>query len=213
MEKEYRFDVKIRNNIILKMIESSGSSSVPEFCRKHDIGYGILNDIINMKKSPMQLNRRGGHLVWRKTVIQVSEALRVIPDDLFTEKQKYVELKANKIAIEASEAEAQFLLNGSLHDVHAIESSKIQEEAVEILYENLKILPPRMKDIIEMRFGLNGKKEHTLDDIAKILLISGCRIGQIEAKALRLLKYHSIKSKDKQRNLGEAFLMLAESEM
>lgn len=57
------------------------------------------------------------------------------------------------------------------------------------LYQTIeKCLSPREKDIITMRYGLNGTKEMTQKEVAKVLNISRSYISRIEKKAVQILK-------------------------
>ena len=56
---------------------------------------------------------------------------------------------------------------------------------IKILYEKMKkILKDREKLIIELRFGLNGKKPKTQKEIAKMMNISRSYVSRIETKAI-----------------------------
>ena len=51
-----------------------------------------------------------------------------------------------------------------------------------------KILKDREKDIIIRRFGLNGRKPETQNEIAKDLKISRSYVSRIETKAIKKLE-------------------------
>lgn len=57
-----------------------------------------------------------------------------------------------------------------------------------ILLEEIEKLSPRDKEIIELRYGLNGKKEMTQKDVASLLGISQSYISRIEKKVIKKLK-------------------------
>jgi RNA polymerase primary sigma factor len=67
-----------------------------------------------------------------------------------------------------------------------------QESSRRILKEQVKKilvdLSPKYKKIIEMRFGLNGEREHTLEDIGKDFGVTRERIRQIEQQALEKIR-------------------------
>lgn len=46
--KEYKIEVKVKNNLILQRIVEHGFSSVGEFCKFHKIAYQSVTSIINM---------------------------------------------------------------------------------------------------------------------------------------------------------------------
>ena len=56
------------------------------------------------------------------------------------------------------------------------------------MYKEVSKLGKRDKEIIELRYGLNGKKEMTQKEVAKKLHISRSYVSRIEKKALMLLK-------------------------
>ncbi len=57
-----------------------------------------------------------------------------------------------------------------------------------MLYSGMKRLPERQQIILEYRFGLKGKEEHTLREVAELLSLSHERIRQLERKAIQRLK-------------------------
>ena len=63
-------------------------------------------------------------------------------------------------------------------------------EMLKVIFNELftEILTPKEKKVIEYRFGMNGNKVHTLEEVAKEYNVTRERIRQIEAKALRKLR-------------------------
>ena len=57
-----------------------------------------------------------------------------------------------------------------------------------MMLEEIEKLTPRDKEIIELRYGLNGKKEMTQKDVASLLGISQSYISRIEKKVIKKLK-------------------------
>ena len=57
-----------------------------------------------------------------------------------------------------------------------------------MMLEEIEKLSPRDKEIIELRYGLNGKKEMTQKDVATLLGISQSYISRIEKKVIKKLK-------------------------
>ena len=55
----------------------------------------------------------------------------------------------------------------------------------------LRILDPREKEIIRMRFGIGDDQAHTLEEVGRRFSVTRERIRQIEAKALRKLRISS----------------------
>jgi len=69
-----------------------------------------------------------------------------------------------------------------------IEKNVISKQLKRDIKKVLSKLPDREALVIRYRFGLDGEKEHTLDQIAKKLKVSQGRAGQIETTALRKLR-------------------------
>jgi len=54
----------------------------------------------------------------------------------------------------------------------------------------IQTLPPREQKILKMRFGLDGYRTHTLEEVGQEFGVTRERIRQIEAKALKKLEKH-----------------------
>lgn len=65
---------------------------------------------------------------------------------------------------------------------------KIFNSYSDILRESLKCLSEKEKYVIVKRYGLDGKDEHTLNEIAEDLSLSRERVRQLERKALQKLE-------------------------
>ncbi len=63
-----------------------------------------------------------------------------------------------------------------------------QEDEKRLLDNFVKLLPGREKQIIEMRFGLNGKRELTQKQVADLLGISQSYISRLEKRIIDKLK-------------------------
>lgn len=182
--EEYRLDLKIRNNIILRKLKQNGYETNGEFCRKNNVMKYVsrLNDIIAMKVSP--LNSQGE---FHECVRFLAEKLNCNEIDLFTETQMNTILSTNRRAIEVNEAELKFMLENK-KEQSLLEDMLQNEKRNEKIFEMIDTLHPREKQVIEMRFGLR-EKEKTLEECAIELDCSRERIRQIEARALRKLRH------------------------
>ena len=59
----------------------------------------------------------------------------------------------------------------------------------DVVSEALAELTPREQRILQMRFGLGGEGDHTLEEVGKVFGVTRERIRQIEAKALEKLRH------------------------
>ncbi len=84
-------------------------------------------------------------------------------------------------------------LGDFIEDEDAI--SPVDAAALEMLREQvqsaLSVLSERERQVLELRFGLNDNKEHTLEEVSRQFGVTRERIRQIEAKALRKLRHPS----------------------
>ena len=79
------------------------------------------------------------------------------------------------------------------NDVYEVNDNLLKQERQERLLESLSILKDREKEILELRFGLNGKEEYTQKEVADMLGISQSYISRLEKKILKKLKNKLIK--------------------
>lgn len=74
------------------------------------------------------------------------------------------------------------------NDDRTIEDSIDLKLKIQKLYNKMKdILSSREQNIIIMRYGLDGKKNKTQNEIAKLMGISRSYVSRIETKALKKL--------------------------
>lgn len=83
------------------------------------------------------------------------------------------------------------------NDNSSIEDDIIEEMEKEQLREIVKGLDEREKQILKLRFGLDGEETHTLEEIGETFNITRERVRQIEKKSLQKLKTECEKNRDK----------------
>lgn len=90
----------------------------------------------------------------------------------------------------------------SLHETIADEGSEhaadilVQADMAEKIKTLLPILKPQYREILECRFGLNGKAKMTLEETGNIFGVTRERIRQIQNIALKKLRRELIKSEN-----------------
>lgn len=97
-------------------------------------------------------------------------------------------------AISRAVAEHSRVLHLPVHESEALdellgESSITQEILREDIIEVMAVLSPRERDVLRLRFGLDEGRQRTLDEVALLFGVTGERIRQVEAKALRKLRH------------------------
>lgn len=70
-----------------------------------------------------------------------------------------------------------------------------KNDNIKLLNKYITVLTPREREIIEARYGLNGKDEETQRDIAKKLNISRSYVSRLEKRATTKILREFIKNK------------------
>ncbi len=73
-------------------------------------------------------------------------------------------------------------------DENTVESSLEEEAELELLKKAMGRLSPRERQIVDMRFGLNGYREKTQKEVADMMGISQSYISRLEKKIMMRLK-------------------------
>jgi RNA polymerase primary sigma factor len=73
----------------------------------------------------------------------------------------------------------------------------LKKDLCSITRKSLSILNSRQQIVLRHRFGIDLTREHTLQEIGDMFLITRERVRQIEAKALRQLRLPAAKKKNK----------------
>lgn len=121
------------------------------------------------------LNRK-----WRQAISKVRDILRISMDPMSLE-----------TPVGSSDDSTE--LGDFIEDESVVEP--VDAASKELLREQIRnvlsFLSEREREVLEMRFGLNDGKDHTLEEVGKSFGVTRERIRQIEAKALRKLRHPS----------------------
>jgi RNA polymerase primary sigma factor len=185
MMSDYRIDVKVRNNNILRMIESRGYVSALQFCTATGYNYNTLNKLINMKEAPI-----GKDGDYRPTIHNLCDKLNCMVEELFSSAQMEVVLESNHRTFQVNEAEMKFMISNQ-QEQRLLEDI-VDDHKREAAFEDmLDTLCPREKLVVERSFGLNNFDPHTYDQLAAHFDVTRERVRQIERKALTKLRHPS----------------------
>jgi RNA polymerase sigma factor (sigma-70 family) len=187
--KDYLIEIRVKNNHLLKKIKEHGYKSVAEFARAAGIHQTDMSKYVTLK-SPA-IDRWGK---WRKSVEKMAEVLKCLPADLFPAQHIDKALKRSSASFEAGIEEVAVFLTGGEDTARTALEHITREEALNCVSKSLTELEPREERVLRLRFGIDCH-ERTLDEAGRMLGMTGSRVRQIEAKALRKLKHPKI-SKD-----------------
>jgi RNA polymerase sigma factor (sigma-70 family) len=191
-DRDYRLEVKIRNNRILKLIEGAGFRTVGEFCRANGLPasiYSTLLRVVAMKESPIGRPKNGSLTAWKKCVVAAASVLGVLPEEMFNQTQLEAELPDNSALIEMSEEQLRAFGGTRMIQSATQEDQLLLSERSSAISDVLAELKPNERTVIEMRFGISDGTEYTRKQIGMMFNLSPERIRQIESNALRKLRH------------------------
>ena len=182
--KDYRIEVKVKNNYLFGKMQDRGIDSAAELSRESGVHYTQVTDVLNLKVTPYT---KHGDL--RKFVAKLCEFFSCGAEDLFPPQHLIEPLETNKGAVEADMEE---LTSGNFIENLSADSLLLEDRKAEAVRDVMRKLTIREKYVIERYFGINGHDEHTDAAIAKTLGLSSGRVQQIRRKALRKMRHPSV---------------------
>ncbi len=107
---------------------------------------------------------------------EVREVLRMAQQPVSLEKP---------ISEEEDSALADFVRDDTAPSPFEIASQALRRESV---IRVLEALPPREREVIELRYGIAGGRQHTLEEVGRAFDITRERVRQIESRTLKKLQ-------------------------
>ena len=185
--KDYRVEVKVKNNYLFKLMQSYGLSNAAELSRASGLAQTAIGKVLNLKVPAF--TKKGEASATAQTLCDFFSCSVY---DLFPPQHINDPLQINSSAIEANMAEltSSNLLAGGIDPLQIVSDG----DAADLVSAAVGKLTSREKIIVDARFGLDGAGGKTLDQVGKELDISSNRVRQIEQKALRKLRTYSTAS-------------------
>lgn len=200
MAKDYRIEVKVKNNKLLEKIEEAGYESVAAFSRACGLHQTAVGRFINMVQAPV--NKWTGE--YSPNFMKIVDSLRCMPEDIFPKAQMQEAMKVNKLTTKADIGDVQSLTTSLRTLALPPEEKMIFDEARTAIQRAMETLTPREQRVLMLRFGFYDGIEHTLEDIAKDFNLSRERIRHIEKKAFRKMK-HPDRSREIRKTMEDIF--------
>ena len=195
--KDYRIEIKVKNNRLLTKIEGAGYSSVAKFAEAIGMNRTVIYRIVSMKSAA--LDEEG---YYRPEALRIAKFLNCTPQDIYPPAQMRGTMKENKAQITANANEVDSLTSSLRTLAFSPERKMILNEAKQALKAAMMTLTPKEQRILDFRYGLTYGEEKTLDEVGAMFGVSRERIRQQEMKALRKMR-HPSKSKELRANLNE----------
>ena len=191
--KEYRIEVKVRNNMLLRQMHSFGIYSAAELSRQTNISQVVIGKYLNLTESPTQKNstkiKASAKILADFFSVSITE---IFPARIFIEP-----LIKNTAYIEASHEQIKQLSESS-DPQNLIEQKELQY----LTRKALSSLSPRQERAIRLYYGINTH-EHTYNEVGKKINVSIARARQIVATGLRKLRHYSTENSPSCRQLKQ----------
>lgn len=159
-----------------------------------------LNKIGTINRINRVFNRLEQEFEREPTADEVAEAMEMAPGDI----KEAMKSNSRHVSMDAPLSEGE---DSNMYEL--ISSGESPQPDRSLLSESLKkeieralsTLTQREADIIRYYFGLNGRQQHTLEEIGEEFDLTRERVRQIKEKAIRRLK-HTSRSRNLRSYLG-----------
>lgn len=182
--KEFRLEVRVRNNRLIRLREELGISA-PVFAETAGVNYNQYVALESLKASPVR--KRNGE--WTDTALKVAVFHGVSPEDLWPDAVLRVSGQTKVAELSADEAAA--LASGGMLGLGSAPpdpDDQLHEAELEDYVRRAVLrLDPAEQQVVSRRFGMRGSEKATFADIGSDLGLCQERVRQIQSKALRKL--------------------------
>ena len=181
-------------------VRQAVTRAIANYERTVRIPVHMIERISRIVAAAREIRRGNGH---EPDVFEIAEHLEVPVGWVL----RGLEAATEIISIEAlTEHEEGFCLLEAIADGAALSAVEhvAEYELRTHVSEALASLTPREELVIRLRFGIGSHTEHTLESVGQLLSVTRERIRQIEAKALRRLRYDNRSRKLRPFSIGGA---------
>lgn len=171
---DYRVSIKIQNGRIWEAMKALGIENASQLAKRAGISPSQIGLLLNLRVSPF--NKKTGMV--RITVKKIADALGVMPEEMFTDTQG-IGIADNVRHFMLAEHEVKQIINRTENEPERL----LELKEVSRLFEHPN-LTRREKYVLHRRFV----EDKTVNEVGKEMNVSGTRVRQIEAKALRKIR-------------------------
>lgn len=192
---EARFkNARLFNAIVAAVIPTKSSRNrtygpIKNWCHAHDLCKTVVHGLLNLRVTPVMKSGRVRPICTRIAAVLDEDVSYLFPADLY-------QIRWPCLATETDHEPLMLRLSAVPRVMWELpphhEDEYLARQMAAALKSAVDLLTPREAAVMRARFGLNeAGEEHTREDIGGDLGISGERVRQIEAKALRKLRHPS----------------------
>ena len=206
-DKDYRIEIKVKNNVLYKLMLSKGIESIAELSRLSGLGLPRLYQYMNLTTIPYAESKyaKVKEGVFKPSAEKLADFLNVTVYEMFPIQHLDKPLLTNKAESEMSFEElgqyvlpdsGQSILEDGLYGPEQIVFEGQKRDAVD---EMLKTLTKNEETAIRLYYGFDGNKEQILSEIGKHLErkhphlssepLTKERVRHILAKGLRKMRH------------------------
>ena len=178
--KPFRAKLSIKNNLLIERREALGMTQVG-LSQACGVEQYTIGDFECLRVRPLSRGR------WTQRAIAVADYFGVAPEDLWP--AEILSIKHPTAIRLIDSADVELLISD-----HQRRLAERPDEAYDrrgllrTIDFHLEALRPREREVVERRFGLSGRKPQTYEEIGTLFDVSGSRVAQIEAYALRKIR-------------------------
>ncbi len=148
------------------------------------------------------------------SIKQIANCLNVPTEEVCPPELRGKKLRLQAIAFRECEAyrleryreSKNLCLPDPAAEVENLDLSKAREEAVDSI---LKTLTSREREILKMRYGLGDGREHTLEEVGRVVKLTRERVRQVAIRAIHKLQ-HPVRADKLARFSGQGVIDKAE---
>ena len=176
--KDYRIEVKIKNNLLWQAMQSKGIKNAAHLSRETGVTQTVVGRYLNLVEKVY--DRQGNY---KESFQKICDYFNMMPAELYPEERMIEPLENNKRVMEANAAE---LLQLGSRESDPTEVIRLEQRA-EAVHKLLDLLSEREALVVNLRSGMDGDP-HTLEEIGALIGKSRERVRQIYDKAIRKMR-------------------------
>ena len=176
--KDYRIEVKIKNNLLWQAMQSKGIKNAAHLSRETGVTQTVVGRYLNLVEKVY--DRQGNY---KQSFQKICDYFNMMPAELYPEERMIQPLENNKRVMEANAAE---LLQLGSRESDPTEVIRLEQRA-EAVHKLLDLLSEREALVVNLRSGMDGDP-HTLEEIGALIGKSRERVRQIYDKAMRKMR-------------------------
>jgi len=177
--KTFELTMTLKNNLIKSRRTEMGLSP-KEASAKSGICYPTWCEYEGMRRSPIGAD--GG---WKPSALAMARFFGVSVEELFPDCVISVKMPSLKTEIDGNELRSLSSMRNSPDRLLMPDQEIETREKLGLVALEMSELHPKARRILELRFGLNGEREHTFDEIGELCGFCRERARQLVQNAVK----------------------------